>query len=295
MKNGINFKNHKDLSGVSNLFFSLKVFAWISLLTLGLFLIANESIYWTLLGYLLAAAMMAHGVELQHQALHNTGFSKKRLNHSVGFFLGLPLLISYSHYRDRHLHHHNYVGTEQDSEFFQFSKEGNDKVLRFVFNLFMIPHWFRVVKYVGMALVGKRFELYNSRFQTDCRIEYVLFALAIAALSVGMLVSDVFIISYMVLPLIASPIHTLLELPEHFGCERTDDIFKSTRTIYSGWFMTWFTNGNNFHVEHHLIASIIPERLRALHKRIEHLEAKKSPSYLHLISGALRGTPSSSN
>lgn len=239
--------------------------------------------------------MMAHGVELQHQTLHNTGFSKKFLNRWVGFLLGLPLLISYSHYRDRHLHHHNYVGTEHDSEFFQFSKEGNNKAFRFLINLFMIPHWLRVFKYIGIAVSGKKFILYNKKFQNDCRLDYILFAVFLATLSILYFFTEIQVLQYLPLLLIATPVHTLLELPEHFDCERSNDIFLNTRTIYSGWFMTWFTNGNNFHVEHHLIASIIPERLHLLHKRIAHLEKRKSSSYFEFIVQVIAKKSTTSN
>jgi fatty acid desaturase len=64
--------------------------------------------------------MYAHGVELQHQALHNTAFPSKPWNRFVGFFLGLPLLVSYSDYQYSHLRHHRLLGTGDDRELFNY-------------------------------------------------------------------------------------------------------------------------------------------------------------------------------
>ena len=71
-------------------------------------------------GQVVLGLMFAHAVELQHQSLHGTGLATARGNRWVGRLLGLPMLVSYSHYRARHLRHHRYLGTSRDTEFFQY-------------------------------------------------------------------------------------------------------------------------------------------------------------------------------
>ncbi|MFF3225766.1 fatty acid desaturase [Nocardia suismassiliense] len=71
-------------------------------------------------GVLLLAAMYTHAVELQHQALHHSAFRAAWPHRLVGVPLGLPLLVVYTNYRVRHLQHHRYLGTPNDTEFFGF-------------------------------------------------------------------------------------------------------------------------------------------------------------------------------
>ncbi|HEX2039464.1 MAG TPA: fatty acid desaturase, partial [Acidimicrobiales bacterium] len=61
-------------------------------------------------GQVLLGVMFAHALELQHQCLHGTGLATARANRWAGRLLGAPMLVSYSHYRARHLRHHRYLG-----------------------------------------------------------------------------------------------------------------------------------------------------------------------------------------
>lgn len=73
-------------------------------------------------GILVLGFLYTHMVELQHQCLHHSAFLKVGLHRTVGVALGLPMMVSYSHYRIRHLQHHRHLGTDEDSEFFGFDK-----------------------------------------------------------------------------------------------------------------------------------------------------------------------------
>ena len=85
-----------------------------------------------------------------------------------------------------------------------------------------------------------------------------------------------------IVPLIAlaAPIHTLVELPEHYKCNLDSvDVLENTRTIKSNSLMFWFTNGNNFHVEHHYAAAWPMDKLDILHEQIGHLIVNKNIGY----------------
>ena len=63
--------------------------------------------------------------------------------------------------------------------------------------------------------------------------------------------------------LVGQPIHLLVELPEHIGCAAAStDPLRNTRSIGGSWFSRWFTNGNNFHVEHHILPALSMDQLR---------------------------------
>jgi fatty acid desaturase len=260
----------KDILGISNTVFLAKVLIWALLLAISVSLFLDPAWWKQAIGAMLGALMITHGVELQHQALHRTGFTSSAANRIIGFLLGLPLLISYAHYRDLHLHHHQHVGTALDSEFFQYSKENNDRAISFLLNLFMLPHWLKVGKLMMLSLLNRPLgKTHNSTNETAIRTEYILFLFIVITLPlIAVHLNRFEWLSLVFLAVLAAPIHTLIELPEHLGCATHSSTFLNTRTIRSNWFMTWFTNGNNFHVEHHLIPSVIPERLHILHERI---------------------------
>jgi len=222
-------------------------------------------------GILLLGIAMAHGVELSHQALHHTGFRSPRMNEMVGVALGMPMLVSFYEYRINHLWHHAYLGTPKDKEFFDYG--GEQLTLKSAFIRFsLVKHYAAFFKRVPKALTGMRIGDYPSRYQREVRRFYSLAVLFIAALAgVSLALSSVYPIGVWLLSLllVASPVHALIELPEHSGCDRTSpDVFLNTRTIRSNWFMTWLTNGNNYHVEHHLYPSVPIQKISALHQRL---------------------------
>ena len=53
--------------------------------------------------------------------------------------------------------------------------------------------------------------------------------------------------------------------------------------------MTWFTNGNNFHVEHHLMPNLPIERLPDLHSEVRERLRYLEPGYVHYFRQLIRG------
>ncbi|MFG2792780.1 fatty acid desaturase [Streptomyces sp. NPDC048419] len=90
------------------------------LLAAGVTLAVQDSYLIVACGVLILGAAYTHAVELQHQCLHHSAFRNARWHRIVGVPLGTPMFVSYSHYRVRHLQHHRYLGTPQDTAFFGF-------------------------------------------------------------------------------------------------------------------------------------------------------------------------------
>jgi fatty acid desaturase len=53
--------------------------------------------------------------------------------------------------------------------------------------------------------------------------------------------------------------------------------------------MTWFTNGNNYHVEHHLMPNLPIERLADLHAEVRDQLLYYQPGYLKYFRDLIRG------
>ena len=85
---------------------------WASILLVGGLLSSGTATLTIAFGVVILGLGIAHGVELCHQALHNTGFTNSSLNEIIGVALGLPLLVSFYEYRISHLAHHKHVYSE---------------------------------------------------------------------------------------------------------------------------------------------------------------------------------------
>jgi fatty acid desaturase len=234
-------------------------------------------------------------VELQHQCLHHSAFLKVGLHRTVGVALGLPMMVAYSHYRIRHLQHHRYLGTDQDSEFFGFDKRQPMTPRVLLGSLF---DYRRLVSVAAAAYRSWRgtWQYENGqvsdRIRRDSIAEYRLMSLVVVAAAAasaagyGMLVVQLWLLPWL---LVATPLHFLVELPEHIYCDDdTTDVLRNTRSISGGRFSTWFTNGNNLHVEHHAAMTVPINRLPERHCAVKQFAAYTDHSYWSFYRTVLR-------
>lgn len=283
----------------SGVVFSLKLAVYVALVAHGMLFALSTYVILKIVGILLIGAMYAHGVELQHQALHYQGFRSKRLNMVFGVLLGMPMLVSFHAYQDSHLRHHRLLGTPENKEFFDYGDQyGASPVVnlgRWAWRLSMAAHYIQFAKNVAKLVVpGARFGD-NPLVSRAIRRDHLLMVAAIALLAgVSVALHTWFAVWVWVVPLVfvAAPVHALVEMPEHYRCDLTStDPFRNTRTIESNAFMTWFTNGNNYHVEHHMMPNLPIERLHDLHgaigPRIRYYHRTYRQFYYALLRGRL--------
>jgi fatty acid desaturase len=268
------------------LVFMLKLSMAMLISCLGGFLALTRGWFTAPIGVLLLAAMYTHMVELQHQCLHHSAFRRSAVHRPVGFLLGVPLLSAYSHYRVQHLQHHRYLGTPDDSEFFGFDTRAPltwGSLLRGTFapgRLFQVGRdivkscrgtWTYTIGQIGV------------RSRRDIIFEYRVFAVFVVAATALSFwgYGDVVLMLWVVPLLFSIPIHFILELPEHVLCDNdSTDVLLNTRTISGSWFSRWFTNGNNFHVEHHAAMVVPINRLPERHPVARELAKHTDTSYV---------------
>jgi fatty acid desaturase len=231
------------------------------------------------LGILGEGLMFAHLLELQHQCLHNTATGWRTWDRIIGVLLGLPMLVSFSDRRKHHLHHHRYLGTPQDQEFFSYDYGTLHSWRGLTIHFLMVGHYAYVIKKVRQALCD-RSDLEEEMLSSQARIEYALISLWVIGQLLAAVLGYVIVVRLCVLPLVvAIPCHVLIELPEHWGCQRTRDVMANTRTIRASKIAVWFTNGNNYHVEHHLCAGMPNDSLPDIHAVIRENIAYRNTSY----------------
>ena len=253
--------------------FHRKMIPVIILTSLLAWLILSTSGVVSIIPMILLGLMFAHCIELQHQCLHHTAYRSKRWNRFIGFFLGLPSLVSFSDFQYSHMRHHRNLGTPQDQEFFNHDYESLRSVWQFLPHLFLLPYHKDLSKSIFNTLRGKltRGDA-NPKVVKKIRTEYLLMALMLVGMVTVTVVFQtwIFVKLWFIPFLFSIPTHALIELPEHFGCDgKTADVLKNTRTIRAGKFAIWFTNGNNYHVEHHWLPSVPTDKFQELHQNLE--------------------------
>lgn len=288
------------LTPTAGRYFSAKLALCGAIAAGGILLTAHP--YGRIPGTLLLGLMFAHAAELQHEALHGLAFRRSPLNTVAGIVLGAPLLIGYSAYREAHLRHHRYLGTPRNREFFDYGDQygtagGRSRAVvawRWATRFLMLHHFAQAAKDMAGSVTGRDHPDESPRASRLIRRDYrILLFLVLAAVTVALLGHGGLVLHLWLLPLlVAAPVHALVELPEHYRCDTLDeDPFRNTRSIRSNRLAAWFTNGNNFHVEHHLAPGLAIRRLPDLHDeikdRIEHLE----PTYRAFFRTLLAGTP----
>lgn len=241
--------------------------------------------------------MYAHGLVLQHQYLHNTPFHSKQWNRIVGFLLGLPMLVSYSDYQVRHFRHHKLLGTSEDEEFFSYDYNSLKSVKFIIPHFFMLPHYKNVAIKLYKTITGQPLEVVDATPKAKLRVrnEYCLmliFCIVVLALTIGVQ-TTLFVKIWLIPLLFANPTYALIELPEHIGCERqVPDVFVNTRTIKASKLVRWFTDGNNYHVEHHWLPNVPPDRLPEVHNyiesKIQYLDSSYWSFYTNFVQNVYR-------
>src|SRR4028118_137372 len=236
-----------------------------------------------LVGTVILGLMYAHAAELQHQALHHTGIASKVWSRGVGFLLGLPMLVSYSDYQYHHLQHHRLLGTSENREFFNYGYNRLTSLKPLIAHLLMLGHYREVAKCIASSLMGRLRPGIKRSTAVRIRAEYCLLAVFLLMMaSISVFFGTTIFLKLWLLPLlIAIPTHALIELPEHWGKESEKlDLNANTRTIRATWFGYWFTNGNNYHIEHHWLPSVPIDRLPELHRLVRaHIDTESYPQF----------------
>ncbi len=221
---------------------------------MGFWLMSIEDGAYALAGIVLHGIFNAHGIQLLHQASHFKAFRNRFLNDLAGVILGINAMIPFHQYRKKHNQHHANLGTSNDSEIFGFEKIGQDLSLSLILESFFN---FKLMRLVLNGIKGFRIE------RNWSELSIPLFIVGFLLLCI--LTSSVSILIFWIASniIITGPIHFLIEIPEHYSCDKLSlDKTKNTRSIISpSLLLKWFTNWNNYHSEHHMYPKVLPEEL----------------------------------
>lgn len=251
------------------------------------------------LGLLVQGAMYVHLIELQHSVLHGHVFVSNKISRTVGFFLGLPMLISYSDFQYRHLRHHKFLGTEFNTETFSYQYDNINSLFGFFKAALDYSRALTFCERVFLATIGETVsDGQNAVMEERISQEYRLFGTILLCTVIYSVLTVNFwpLLIWLAPLLVAEPIHFLLELPEHFGlpARSNTNVFENTRIWGGSSFARWYTHNTNLHLVHHFNQNVPMDNLDELEQIIaQHIpEASRSESYpgfyRQVISGELR-------
>jgi fatty acid desaturase len=273
---------------IQSVVFVAKLAAAASIAAVGVALAVSDSTGFAILGIVMIGSMMAHAVELQHQCVHHTAFKRPVFNRIAGTLLGAPMFISFFKYRRDHLIHHRRLGTARDRAFFSYASSEELTWNSVALDFFGIRHIRAVLQEFGSCV--RRAISKPSSLDRESAVPLVFGFLLTAAIAASIqFQTDVFFkLWFLPLLTVALPIHFLIELPEHLFCSTsTRDALQNTRTIVGSRLSRWFTNGNNFHVEHHLFPKAPFERLADISQSLNGRHAHLSQSYADFYGDVL--------
>ena len=222
---------------------------------------------------LLGGRQMAFGV-LVHETGHKSFFTSQSVNDFVATWLsGYWVFSDKDAYMKGHLMHHKDCGTVDDPDLKNFDAypvsitSFKRKVLRDITGKI---GWRRIVS-IGRSLY--RFNELKPGVKkmlaggVICNLALLL-ALSVAGFAA---LYALWVIAFMTSHMLITRIRQIAEhaaVPDHFD----PDIRLNTRTIYISWLEALLVapHGLNFHLEHHLIASVPIYRLRELHQILLH-------------------------
>ncbi|MDM9382648.1 fatty acid desaturase [Chlorogloeopsis sp. ULAP01] len=284
--------NLSQLTEIRQDLFLVKILVFTCLSAVSVTLILSFKDIISLSAMFFLGLMYTHAAVLEHRCVHNTAFHSKQWNRIIGFLLGLPMLVSFSDYQDSHLRHHKLLGSSEDKEFFNYDC-GSLKSPKILIPLLLLPHYRHVAVRLYKTIKGEDLEVFNtiSNAEVKIRDEYrlmTLFLFSILAITIGFQ-TTIFLKIWLIPLIFASPTYALIELPEHIGCERSvADVAVNTRTITASKLAVWFTDGNNYHVEHHWLPNIPGDRLAELHSYIKPKIRYLDSSYLSFYTKFIR-------
>ncbi len=240
--------------------------------------------FWALLpiAWIIIAARQHALLVLLHEATHSLAHPVRWVNEVWGELLGAPMLVSMRKYRQDHLAHHHHANTEQDPDwvrklgtpeeaaYWQFPVAGNG------FS-FLLRSWARSIGYLVRSfthLAGVKKEAGPTTAalgseQLERRIgqaRLLFYGTVVATLSITGSWGAFVLLWLMPMLLVLPIIMRLRSIAEHFALPR-DTVLNSTRSILCGPLERFlFAPHNiNYHLEHHLIASVSFTELPAVH------------------------------
>ena len=269
---------------------SLLIFIWAMS---GFLIVMTDSVFikiilWFVLGYFINGI-----IQLVHESWHNNLFNQRWANRLTGHILSFLFFVLYAPSRHGHMLHHRYNRTDKDPDAYNAGSKSWHLTLLYYGVLFF-----------GVPLAIIHFNiLYPLQFYKRNQLaghflQLTILVAAQAVLWTVIIKSSLFSIAWQVwlMPvLFASPWNGLKSVADHFQNKWQGNPFNTATTVTSNGLTTYFWNGLNYHLEHHLFPAVPGYHLATLHPHLNELyKQNNSPvfsSYMKVWINAISRGP----
>lgn len=218
------------------------------------------SIVW--LCYLAMGYMQMGIVTFMHDCTHSVLFKTKWKNWVFGVFTMIPLVISFTAFKEDHLLHHRFNRSNKDPDAFTMGKRGIGDYILFMLMLSLVYYWqlssLLLFSHTEIAGVKSAHSLErNSATYGDYR-HYFWMGQSSRDCSWGFctLVLAAYFLWFF---------NSVRFVAEHYGTPWNAGQLAGTRTIISNPMNSWFWNNINYHIGHHVYPAVPWYNLQRLH------------------------------
>ena len=264
----------------------------------GVFVVSYAAVLWLaqsagstwvwVAAWIALGALLHSGFAAVHEATHGHLYQSRWANRLAGFLWGATVLSNFSLYRAFHLEHHSHTRIEGDPEpQAEFESAAQYALgIPFLGLLFCAQYWATST----LALTGRLPDYARTARQRKAiRRDAVLVLLVTAAFGAAFWTWPMAMVRAWGVPfLVSTVLLTLFTLPEHYGCDRVPDYFRSTRTTLTNPFVRFIFWNNNFHAAHHIYPAVPYNHVGRLHDVTVGQTTHVSRSYTEFHLGLLR-------
>lgn len=243
--------------------------------------------------FALAAAGVMGLIQLDHEAWHGNLFRSRRGDRLFGEALSLLVGIAFAPMRHDHLAHHRYNRTARDPDAYNVGRRSVGlTALFYAVVAFGLP---LSLIYFNVLYPLQHFDARAKRRHALVLAAYALFyTVLFSALARHGALGPAFE-AWLLPVLLASPLNGLKSIADHYDNVWQGDRFHTATTARSNRVITFWLNGLNYHLDHHLYPRVPGYNLPALHRHLRpQLLAAGAPvydSYREVALGALRAGP----
>ena len=242
---------------------------------------------WWFQGFLLVCCF-----NVIHDCAHKNFVQDPRFCNWFGVILATMLLVNFSIFKSLHLDHHRFTNMPNDTQ----RPRDYQNLWQY---LIAIPHWKFPIRTFTLSFNSLRNIFPSSVRSRIVRSEvirdtYFLFSWVILIVACSIIYPLIMLELYLVPIFFYFSMIFFVTATEHSRCDKTDDKTRNTRSIISNPLLRFFSNGFNFHAEHHLYPAIPSPQLihvnRKIGKYLKYNEKSYFAFHLKLIFSLIKGT-----
>lgn len=238
----------------------------------------TDFIFWKLLLAALMGFVMAGMINLAHECLHQKFTSSRFSNQWIGRLSTMLLLINFTIFKWHHLVHHQYVGTDKDTE----SNGDFKSVIEYLFALTGLKLAKKKIKSSFIVLL-KYYPSYvhSLKGRADAYTESVLLVFfLVVIITLTFYQFSLLLFSYWIPLLLSYSGIMFFAIPEHNGCKTVDGYYSSARSITTNCLVRFIMWHGNYHAEHHIFPAVCSDALEKIDLKDNNRIYYREKSYL---------------